>query len=91
MAVIHLKLEKRLKHERKYQINRWYIVRILRIHWSCLCNILSSYIDYVVIGGGLMEFENFDLETFVMFLEAEAEQSRIVLDEKLWICVLSLY
>ena len=30
-----------------------------------------------------MEFENFDLETFVMFLEAEAEQSRIVLDEKL--------
>ena len=30
-----------------------------------------------------MELENFDLESFVMFLEAEAEQSRIILDEKL--------
>lgn len=30
-----------------------------------------------------MKFENLDLEGFVMLLEAEMEQSRIVLDEKL--------
>ena len=30
-----------------------------------------------------MKFENFELEAFVMFLEAEAEQSRVVLDEKI--------
>lgn len=30
-----------------------------------------------------MKFENFELEGFVMLLEAEMKQSRIVLDEKL--------
>lgn len=33
-----------------------------------------------------MEFENFELESFVMLLESETEQSRVVLDEKLgWV------
>lgn len=33
-----------------------------------------------------MEFENFELESFVILLEAEMEQSRVVLDKKLgWV------